>query len=95
MTAGPADADITAVDVIDDTHLRVSLDDGRTGVFDVEPYLNYPAFMALRNPVYFRMVSVRYGAVCWPNGEDFAPETVACRVIEAAGHTATTLARQE
>jgi hypothetical protein len=57
--------------------LEVELNDGRKGLFDVTPYLHLPALKALRDADYFDQVSVLYGAVTWPDGEDIAPATLA------------------
>ncbi len=57
---------------------RVSLllDDGRSGIVDLEPYLDGPVFELLRDPA--RFAEVRFDpearTIVWPNGADLAPE---------------------
>lgn len=63
-----------------DFQIDVELLDGRHGVFDMRPYLHRPGLSALRDPAYFNRVSVLYGALTWPGGEDIAPETVAAEL---------------
>lgn len=60
---------------------RISLDfevgpDGESasGVFDVGPYLEWPAFAPLRDPARFRKVRVENGTATWPGEVDIAPE---------------------
>ncbi|TAN49740.1 MAG: DUF2442 domain-containing protein [Methylococcaceae bacterium] len=56
--------------------LRVTFTNGELRVFDVTPYLNYPAFKSLNNPGYFTLAHHHHGTVRWPNGVDFCPDTV-------------------
>ena len=79
--AEPAVADIVAARVVGATTVAVEFADGRSGTFDVAPFLAYPAFVRLANPVYFQGFAVAFGTICWPAGEDFAPETVAARLV--------------
>ena len=82
----PASApDVVQVSVLGGHRLLVRLQDGTRGVFDVAPWLDVPAYAALREPGYFGRVHVAYGVLCWPNEEDFAPETVADRLVPFGG----------
>lgn len=76
----PMAPEIVAARALADTQLAVELTDGRKGTFDVQPFLHYPAFMQLANATYFRRVFIAHGTVCWPDGEDFSPETVSARL---------------
>ncbi len=69
--------DIKVVSALPDHRLQVELEDGRSGVFDLRPYLGQPGLSALQDPAYFARVSVLYGAPTWPDGEDIAPSTIA------------------
>jgi hypothetical protein len=42
----------------------------------MEPYLKYPVFKKLQNPVIFSLARVDYGTVTWPGAIDIAPETL-------------------
>jgi len=73
----------TVVDVapLEDYKLRVKLSNGRSGIFDVNPYLESGFFKELKNPVYFFKVYVDYGTVVWPHEQDIAPETIELEMI--------------
>ncbi|MBI5115423.1 DUF2442 domain-containing protein [Candidatus Poribacteria bacterium] len=55
-----------------DYRLRIQLSDGRKGLFDVSPYLDKGIFHELREPNYFRRVTVAFGGVAWPHEQDFS-----------------------
>ena len=59
-------------------HLELSFNDGLRAIVDVEPLLNGPVFEPLREPSYFAQVVLDpvCGTVVWPNGADFAPESL-------------------
>ncbi len=59
-----------------DFRVRVVLSNGRTGTFDVSPYLDKGIFVELKDPKYFRKVRAAYGGIAWPHGQDFSPETI-------------------
>jgi len=67
---------VVSVEAIDNYKLRVSLSNGRKGVFDVSPYLDKGIFQELKDKQYFRSVRVAYGGVVWPHEQDFSPETI-------------------
>lgn len=73
----PYPAKVVAVEPLQNYRLKVTLSDGRKGVFDVTPYLNSDFFSELKNPKYFRRVHIDYGTVVWPHEQDIAPETIA------------------
>ena len=81
VTVAPMAPDVVRAHAVSDGTLTVEFADGRTGTFDVSAFLAYPAFAALNNPAYFKSVFVAYGTVCWPEGEDFSPETLAARIV--------------
>jgi hypothetical protein len=55
--------------------LRVFFADGMSGIADLSARLFGPVFEPLLDPAFFSQVSVdEYGAVCWPNGADLAPD---------------------
>jgi hypothetical protein len=57
--------------------LHVLFDDGRNGEIDLSARLFGPVFEPLRDPLLFAQVGVdEYGAVCWPNGADLAPDAL-------------------
>ena len=65
-------------------HLRFS--DGMEGDLNLEAELHGEIFEPLKDPTYFRRISVNpeLHTVTWPNGADFAPEFLYTRVRERA-----------
>lgn len=57
--------------------LYVELSDGRSGVFDVKPYLNKGVFQALKDEDYFKKVKPLFCGISWPNEQDFSADTIA------------------
>lgn len=61
--------------------LRVEFADGVVGEVEVFPRLSGPVFEPLRDETVFRQVTIDdYGAVCWPNGPDLAPDAMYSRI---------------
>jgi hypothetical protein len=57
--------------------LQVWFSDGASGSIDLSSKLFGPVFEPLRDPLLFAQVQVdEYGAVCWPNGADLAPDAL-------------------
>ena len=57
--------------------LQVLFDDGRSGEVDLFARLFGPVFEPLHDPLLFAEVRVdEYGAICWPNGADLAPDAL-------------------
>ena len=57
--------------------LQVWFDNGANGTVDLSSRLFGPVFEPLRDMLLFARVRVdEYGAVCWPNGADLAPDAL-------------------
>ena len=57
--------------------LVVEFDDGIAGTIDLADQLTGPVFEPLRDEALFQKVAIDdYGAVCWPNGPDLAPDAM-------------------
>lgn len=57
--------------------LHVEFDDGVSGTIDLSGELDGEVFQPLRDEAVFRQVTVdKFGAVCWPNGPDLAPDAM-------------------
>jgi Protein of unknown function (DUF2442) len=57
--------------------LHVEFDDGVSGTIDLSGELDGEVFQPLRDESVFRQVTVEeFGAVCWPNGRDLAPDAM-------------------
>lgn len=59
--------------------LTIVSEDGRVGVFDVSPYLEYEAFQSLKNPVEFSKVTNGGYFVEWECGADVSADTIEAR----------------
>jgi len=64
-----------------DYTLLIVSDDGRTGVFDVNPYLNYKAFNDLRNLTAFMQISNGGYFIEWDCGADLSADTIEARWV--------------
>jgi Protein of unknown function (DUF2442) len=61
--------------------LHVEFDDGACGTVEIFPRLTGPVFEPLRDEAVFRQVTIdEFGAVCWPNGPDLAPDAMYARI---------------
>lgn len=67
---------VTEVSTLDGCRLRLVFSNGERKVFDVSPYLSYPAFRKLANPGFFSLARPDHGTVVWPDDIDFCPDTV-------------------
>ena len=57
--------------------LRLTFSDGKTGVFNAEPYLNKGIFTELKDPALFKSVKIGEGdTIEWSNGADLCPGCV-------------------
>ena len=56
--------------------LRLTFTNGEKRVFDVSPYLDYPAFKRLANPAFFSLGHADHGTVVWPDDIDLCPDTL-------------------
>jgi hypothetical protein len=80
--------------------LHVEFDDGASGTVDIFPRLTGPVFEPLRDEAVFRQVTIdEFGAVCWPDGLDLAPDAMYTRItgrplFGSAGGRAAALKRR-
>lgn len=72
--------DVIDFEILSDYRLRVTLSNGKRGVFDVKPYLERGIFTELKDYTYFRRARIEYGTITWPNEQDFSPETIEVRM---------------
>jgi len=57
--------------------LFVELSDGRSGIFDVKPYLGKGVFTQLKDKNYFKQVKPLFCGIVWPNEQDLSADTIA------------------
>ncbi len=68
---------VVKVDPLPKYRLHVEFDDGVAGTIDLSGELTGEVFEPLRDEAVFRQVTVdEFGAVCWPNGLDLAPDAM-------------------
>jgi hypothetical protein len=56
--------------------LKVQFANDETREFDVSPFLDKGVFSELKDEGYFKKVRVAFGAVEWPNEQDFSKDTL-------------------
>ena len=68
--------EVTQVRAGTDYRLEIDFSDGKKGVYDCRPLLNFGVFRELQDPAYFQQVKVENGTVAWPNEQDICPDTL-------------------
>jgi hypothetical protein len=72
---------------LDGYRLEVEFDDGAHGIVEISDRLFGPVFEPLRDPAIFDQAAIDdFGAVCWPNGADLAPDALYLLVTGARPH---------
>jgi hypothetical protein len=68
---------VVRVSPLERYRLSVEFADGVAGIIDLSDRLTGEMFAPLRDEATFRQVAIdEFGAVCWPNGADFAPDAM-------------------
>lgn len=67
---------IASVHPLENYLLRIVTDDGRTGIFDVKPYLDFEAFQPLQSTEQFAAVSTGGYFIEWQCGADLSADTI-------------------
>jgi hypothetical protein len=75
--------EVIAFEILPEYRIKVTLADGRQGVFDAKPYLDRGIFKELKDYNYFRRARIEFGTITWPNEQDFSPETIAIKMERA------------
>ena len=68
--------DVTRVEPLSNHRLKLRFANHEEKEFDVSPYLDKGIFVELRDEAYFNRVRVAFGAVEWPNEQDFSKDTL-------------------
>ena len=84
--------DVKIVKPLPDYRIFVEIEDGRTGIFDLKPYLDHGVFRELLDLHYFNQVGILFGAVTWPHDQDIAPETLIAEMLPVDSNRADTIA---
>ena len=56
--------------------LKITFSNDESKEFDVTPFLEKGVFTELKDKHYFNQVRVAFGAVEWPNEQDFSNDTL-------------------
>jgi len=76
---------VVQVKALPDWRLEVRFSDGTAGIVSISDRLFGPMFQPLRDPAFFAQARVdEFGAICWPNGADLAPDALYERIREQA-----------
>jgi hypothetical protein len=68
---------ITKVSAQPGYRLAVQFEDGTAGIAELESQLFGPVFAPLLDEAVFRQVAIdEFGAPCWPNGANIAPDAI-------------------
>lgn len=62
-----------------DYSIVAEFESGEMRRFDMRPYLNFPAFAALKKPGLFMRAHVEHGVVVWNDEIDLSPDTLYLR----------------
>lgn len=66
--------------------LYLEFSDGTRGVVDLSDKLRGPIFERVRDPDFFRAVTLdEFGAPSWPNGADWAPDALYRELRQRSG----------
>lgn len=71
--------DVVSVAPSPDFSLLAKFETGELRRFDMRPYLDFPAFAALKEPGVFMRAHVEHGAVTWTEDIDLSPDTLYLR----------------
>jgi hypothetical protein len=70
--------------------LEIEFSDGAFGQIDLSDRLFGPMFEPLGDPDLFGQVRIdQYGAICWPNGADLAPDALHRTIVANGGRAGT------
>ncbi len=67
---------IKSVHYIEGYKLKLTFNDKKTVVVDLEKYLDKGIFLTLRDVNYFKKVFITGGTIAWPNEADFCPDVL-------------------
>lgn len=73
---------VVQVKANDDFTLFVELTNGKSGIFDIKPYLTKGVFTELQNLSYFKQVKPFFCGIIWPNEQDLSADTLAAEMKE-------------
>ncbi len=60
----------------DDYKLILTFADEQKAIYDCHKLLDFGVFKELKNIIYFKQATIKYGTVVWPNSQDICPDTL-------------------
>lgn len=76
---------VVTVKALPEWKLEIEFSDGTRGVVCLKDSLFGPVFEPLKDPQFFATATVdEFGAICWPNGADLAPDALYEEIKSAA-----------
>lgn len=73
---------VVTVEARENHVLFVRMANGKSGEFDVSPYLNKGIFKELKKVSYFKQAKPAFGGVVWPHEQDFSANTIEAEMVE-------------
>lgn len=71
---------VISVKPLEGKKIAVVFADGKSGVFDVAPYIKSDFFQRLNDESYFKQVGLFFTGIGWPDGQDLGPDTIAAEL---------------
>jgi hypothetical protein len=68
---------VISVSPLENKKVAVVFADGKSGIFDVAPYIRSDFFKRLNDDTYFKQVHLFFTGIAWPEGQDLGPDTIA------------------
>lgn len=76
LHGAPLTPRVKAVIPTDGCKLLLTFTNDERRVFDASPLFKYAVFSPLRNPEFFKRVTVSRGSIAWPQDIDYCPDTL-------------------
>lgn len=65
---------VTKANYVEDFKVKLTFNDGVSGIVDLKNYLNGKVFEPLKDVEFFKQFELDSWTLTWPNDSDFAPE---------------------
>ena len=61
---------------LENYHLYIEYEDGKTSNFDMNSFLNHPLFKPLKEKAFFDLVQINGSSISWPNDIDICADSL-------------------
>jgi hypothetical protein len=85
--------DVIGVEAMTNYWLHLTFATGEKKMFNMSPYLSYPAFLPLKDLTLFAKARVEYGTVVWDDELDMSPATLYLKGLPILNGNAEEVAR--